>query len=428
MASGKEEIYKERIWFPAWQEALVGIRDRKTRESVRITVRWYLGWCKSREQKVSIASAVEFLTEMQDRKQPLDWALQQWKDSLRWFFKEARRQKFPRQCPYPPAPEQHDPIEEIENPWEKLLVTRLRKDNRLLRTEQTYRGWLKRYLRWLGTRDPKEAGEGGMEGFLEHLAVKELVAFNTQRQALNALIYFYRNTLEMDLGKLNFKRARERRRLPVVLSVEEIERLLAVMKGTPSIMAQLAYGSGLRVSELVRLRVKDIDLDRRQVNVRSGKGNKDRMTTLAGVAVPFLRKHLESLQIQFDDDRQRDLPGVFLPDALARKYPNAGIQFPWQWLFPTTSLQRDPRTGIHRRHHVTDNSFQQAVSRAAKSAGLRKRVSPHVLRHSFATHLLEGGTDIRTVQDLLGHAKVETTQIYLHVMNKPGLGVRSPLD
>jgi integron integrase len=232
----------------------------------------------------------------------------------------------------------------------------------------------------------------------------------------------------MELGKLKFHRAREKKRLPVVLTPEEVGRLLDVMQGTSLLMAQIAYGGGLRVSELIRLRVKDVDPARLQIHVRAGKGDKDRMTTMGERVVPFLDQHITRLRIQYEEDQRNQVPGVFLPGALARKYPKAGAQFNWQWLFPTPRLQTDPRTGLVRRHHVTDNAFQQVISNAAHAAGINKRVTPHVLRHSFATHLLESGTDIRTVQDLLGHAKIETTQIYLHVMQKPGLGVRSPLD
>lgn len=349
--------------------------------------------------------------------------LEGWKRALRWFFAEARRQEGNGQ-----DFESHEPIGDIQNPWERLLVTTARRQNLALRTEQTYRGWLKRYLQWLRPRDPEDNPAGDMESFLEHLAVVQLVAFGTQKQALNALHFFYKEALGIEMGRLKFRRAREKKRLPVVLTPEEIGRLLNVMQGTPLLMAQIAYGGGLRVSELIRLRVKDVDPARLQVHVRAGKGDKDRMTTMSQRVVPFLEQHLARLKIQYEADRRNGVPGVFLPGALARKYPNAGTEFSWQWLFPTPRLQKDPRSGLVRRHHVTDNAFQQTVSKAARTSGLNKRVTPHVLRHSFATHLLESGTDIRTVQDLLGHAKIETTQIYLHVMQKPGLGVRSPLD
>jgi integron integrase len=368
-------------------------------------------------------------------KSPPDWTIRQWKIALRWFFDRASEGESSPQAPAPAtrvsradAPEEHDPVQAITDPWERRLARQLRSENRLLRTEQAYRSWLKRYLKWLAGRDPLEAPSPSVGGYLEHLAVNELVAHSTQRQALNALVFFYQKTLGVELGDLKFNRARRRHRLPVVLSVAEIQTLLSYMQGTPLLMARLAYGGGLRVSELVRLRFKDIDADRRQIHVRSGKGDKDRQTTLPESALPFLAEHMHRLRVLHDKDCRENLPGVFLPGALGRKYPSAGSQLQWQWLFPTRNLQRDTRLGIVRRHHVTTGAFQRAISRATLSSGLNKRVTPHVLRHSFATHLLEGGTDIRTVQDLLGHAKLETTQIYLHVMRKPGIGVRSPLD
>lgn len=424
--SGKEEPKKpsgKRVWFPSWREALEGLPDEKQRESMAITLNWYLAWCKQRKGVVSIASACDFLVEMEQRKAPSDWALQGWKDALRWFFTEARRQEEGQ-----PLQESHQPIDEVRDPWERELVSTVRKANLSLRTEQTYQGWLKRYLEWRKGADPRETPEQGIEGFLEHLAVEQLVAYGTQRQALNALHFFYKHALGMDLEKLHYLRARERKRLPVVLTPEEVRRILDVMQGTPALMAKIAYGGGLRVSELIRLRIKDVDPARLQIHVRSGKGDKDRMTTMSKQVVPFLEQHIARLRLQHEEDVRAGVPGVFLPGALARKYPSAGTQFSWQWLFPTPRLQTDPRSGLVRRHHVTDSAFQQVISRAASEAGVNKRVTPHVLRHSFATHLLESGTDIRTVQDLLGHSKVETTQIYLHVMQKPGLGVRSPLD
>lgn len=409
--------------FPSWEWALEGETDAKSRESTRITVRWYLGWCRRCGRVASVASAVDFLHEMEQRKSPEAWALESWKNALRWFFREARKQGTEQGLS-----EVHDTVESIRDPLERRLAIKLRTANRSLRTEQAYRGWFKRYRQFLGKRDPAATSRADVERFLEHLAAEALVAWSTQRQALNALHYLYEQALDIRLGKLHFTRGRERKHVPVVLSSEETHRLLHAMNGTPALMAQVAYGGGLRVSELVRLRVKDVDLARHQLQIRSGKGDKDRVTTLPRRVVPFLERHLEQLQLLHASDRGENVPGVFLPGALSRKYPNAGKQFPWQWLFPSSRLQEDPRSGITRRHHVTDNAFQQAVAKAARDAGLTKRVTPHVLRHSFATHLLENGTDIRTVQDLLGHTKIETTQIYLHVMRKPGMGVRSPLD
>ena len=415
---------QEWIRFPGWYEALESVPDKRRRESMRITIKWFLGWCARGKHKVCVDSICAFLEEVVRTRKPVAGVEEAWRESLRWFVREARA----RRSVVEAEEESPDDVESITCPWEQILVRALRRENRLLRTEKTYRGWLRRYIAWLAGRDPREAAASGVEDYLEHLAVKELVAESTQRQALNALVFFYKQALEIDLGQMRFKRAAKRRRLPVVLSTGEIHRLLIAMQGTPLLMAQLAYGGGLRVSELIRLRVKDIDIERRRLNIHAGKGDKDRVTTLPQVVVEPLRHHLERLRVLHEKDQADDLPGVFLPPALARKYPSASKSLPWQWLFPTTGLQKDPRSGLIRRHHVTDRAFQMAISRAATAAGLHKRVTPHVLRHSFATHLLEAGTDIRTVQDLLGHAKIETTQIYLHVMQKPGLGVRSPLD
>jgi integron integrase len=422
---GEQKQSGEGLHFPGWHGMLDTIRHPGVRKSTEITIRWYLSWLKRHGRIASVETACDFLEEQQREKHPEDWAFQSWKNALRWFVSEARKQQARGN---PDDTESHEPIDTISNRWERRLVRHLRKNNRLLRTEQTYRSWLKRYLAWLGDADPREDPNRKVSGFLEHLAVSELVAYSTQRQALNALVYFYQQALEIDLGKMRFLRGKPSKRLPVVLSQEEVQALLSHMTGVPLLMAQIAYGGGLRVSELVRLRVKDVDPVRQQVMVRSGKGDKDRLTILPKAALPFLENHLAQLRHLHAADRKANHPGVFLPGALARKYPNADTQLQWQWLFPTTNLQKDPRSGLIRRHHLTPNAFQQAIWRANKAAGLNKRVTPHVLRHSFATHLLENGTDIRTVQDLLGHSNVQTTQIYLHVMKKPGLGVRSPLD
>lgn len=422
--AGGQNSGERGIHFPDWSEALKGLRDPRMRLSTEITVRWYLGWLKREGRLASIASAGDFLEKMEAEKRPEPWALRGWKQALRWFIIEGRR----RHGRARQSPERHDAIHLIDNLWEQKLTVRLRRDNRLLRTEQAYRGWLKRFLVWLGGTDPRDDPGTRVAGYLEHLAVRDMVAVSTQRQALNALVYFYQKALEIELGEMRYIRGRPGRRLPVVLSQDEVRQLLSHLKGVPLLMGQLAYGGGLRVSELVRLRVKDLDLTRHQLHVRAGKGDKDRVTTLPRGALPFLQQQLGWIRRLHEADRKANYPGVYLPGTLARKYPNAGKDLQWQWLFPTKNLQKDPRSGLVRRHHLTPNAFQQAIWRATRGAGLNKRVTPHVLRHSFATHLLENGTDIRTVQDLLGHSRIETTQIYLHVMQKPGLGVRSPLD
>lgn len=410
---------------------MLEIKDIEKRKWAGILIKWYLRWCGRGGKEVGSASAAEFLDWLEREKAPNGWVLQQWRNSIIWFLNggEMPEQKRSfRAGRVQPMVEHRVAIETVGNQWENQLVRSVRKENLLLRTEQTYRGWLRRYLKWLGDKEVQDDPERHITGFLEHLAVSEMVAFNTQRQALNALMFFYKTTLEMEIQDLKFLRASKKRRLPVVLSIEEIRRLLLHMQGSPALMAKIAYGGGLRVSELVRLRFKDVDLERRQLHIRAGKGDKDRQTTLPDSIVPLMEIHMERLQNLFKKDQKAGVPGVFLPDTLSRKFPSAGKQIQWQWLFPTAKLQKDPRSGIMRRHHVTAGAFQKAIYRAAKESGINKRVTPHVLRHSFATHLLESGTDIRTVQDLLGHSKIETTQIYLHVMKRPGIGVRSPLD
>jgi integron integrase len=315
--------------------------------------------------------------------------------------------------------------------WREAMIRVLRIRKYAYRTEQTYLHWSDRFARAQarGGVAVEDCGDAEIRAFLDELAVKGEVSAGTQRQALNALVFLFREALKRELGDFSdYLRAKAKSRLPVVLSRDEIGRLLAAMQGRPALMARVMYGSGLRVTELLRLRVKDVDLERRQLTVRGGKGDKDRATPLAESLIEALGGHLAVLRPLYERDRAENVAGVWLPPALGRKYPNAGREWGWQWLWPSRELSADPRGGTIRRHHVLDRAFQAAVKRAAQAAGLAKRVTPHALRHSFATHLLESGTDIRTVQDLLGHKDVSTTQIYTHVMVKPGMGVKSPLD
>ena len=312
--------------------------------------------------------------------------------------------------------------------WERDLIKACRERHFLWRTERTYRDWSGRFARFLQPRSPYAAGKEEVGAFLSHLAVTQRASPSTQKQALNAVVFLMQEALHRELGDIEFHRAQPSQRVPTVLSAEECQRLFAQLDGTPRLMAELAYGSGVRLMELLRLRVHHLDLDRRQLRVLSGKGDKDRATVLPESLVESLRDHLARLRVLYAEDRALELPGVWLPEGLARKYPKAGETWEWQWLFPSRELSVDPTSGLVRRHHVLDGAVQASIRRAAQAAGLDKRVTPHVLRHSFATHMLEAGADIRTVQDLLGHAKVETTQIYTHVMQKGGLGAVSPLD
>jgi integron integrase len=268
-----------------------------------------------------------------------------------------------------------------------------------------------------------------IRGFLDHLAVEGKVSASTQRQALNALVFLLREALGRDPGDFSgYRPARQSKRIPVVLSRQECQALFAQLTGTNRLMAQLMYGSGLRLMELLRLRVQDVNFEQGIIVVRSGKGGKDRVSVLPEILRVALLEHRERLRRLFAEDQQGELPGVWLPPSVENKIPTAGTQWAWQWFFPSRQLAVDPRSGVRRRHHLNDASFQNAIRKAARAAGLSQRVTPHTLRHSFATHLLAGGADIRTVQELLGHADVATTMIYTHVLNRPGLAVRSPLD
>jgi integron integrase len=298
-----------------------------------------------------------------------------------------------------------------------------------LRTQEAYLHWIRRFIIWSGKRHPKDMGGGEVTSFLAYLAVNERVAASTQNQALNGLMFMYREVLGLDLGQLGeFERAKRPPRVPVVLSREEVRLLLDKLEGTQQLIGRFLYGTGLRLLEGLRMRVKDVDFARGQVIVRGGKGDKDRVTMLPESLEQVLRAHLHRVRELHERDLAAGFGEVWLPGALRVKWPKAGREWGWQWVFPSGSLSIDPETGVRRRHHVTDAAVQSAIKEAALKAGLLKRASPHVLRHSFATHLLESGTDIRTVQDLLGHRDVATTQIYTHVMVKPGVGVRSPLD
>lgn len=298
-----------------------------------------------------------------------------------------------------------------------------------IRTEEAYVAWIKRFVVFHGRRHPRELTAQHIEAFLTHLAVHDNVAASTQNQALSALLFLYRDVLRLDLAlPINAIRAKRPRRLPTVLTHAESLAVLACLTGTHQLMAKLLYGSGLRLMECVRLRVKDVQFAANQIVVRDGKGHKDRVTMLPASLVPPLQEHLQRVQYVFAQDLATRHAAVYLPSALARKYPNAEREWGWQYLFPADRLSRDPRTDITRRHHIDESGLQKAVRAAARLAGLTTPVSCHTLRHSFATHLLEQGYDIRTVQELLGHRDVKTTMIYTHVLNRGGRAVRSPLD
>jgi integron integrase len=297
-----------------------------------------------------------------------------------------------------------------------------------IRTEQTYAFWVRRYILFHRKRHPLDMGEAEVREFLTNLATQGEVAASTQNQALNALIFLYRHVLERPLGDLGeVVRARRPQRLPVVLTVDEVGRVLQGLPGVYWLIGCLQYGSGLRLLESVRMRVKDLDFGHRAIVVRDGKGAKDRIVTLPDELIVPLRRHLLARRTTFERDRAAGYAGVFLPHALARKYPNAPFEWGWQYVFAAAQLSADPRSTEKRRHHVDESSMQKAMRAAVLKAGIAKPASCHTLRHSFATHLLERGADIRTVQEQLGHADVRTTQIYTHVLKRGGMAVTSPL-
>ena len=311
------------------------------------------------------------------------------------------------------------------------------------RTELAYWHWIARFLRFArlptgasdgsggapGWRHPRDLGAAEVAAFLTHLATDLNVAASTQNQALNALVFLYGEVLHQPLGTLSgLARVQRPPRLPTVLSRAEVDRVLSAVAEPDRLPLRLLYGTGLRLFELLRLRIKDVDLQRRQILVHDGKGAKDRVTMVPEVLVPDLERHRAGVRRLYEEDRVNGLNGVWLPHALARKYPRAGVEWSWFWLFPAGQFSRDPESGVQRRHHAPPEWLQRAMRRAVLQVGLNKSATPHTLRHCFATHLLEAGTDIRTVQELLGHQDVATTQIYTHVTQKAGIGIRSPLD
>jgi integron integrase len=305
----------------------------------------------------------------------------------------------------------------------------IRRKHYSIRTEQAYGDWIKRFIHFHGKRHPAELGADDVAAFLTHLAVDLKVAAATQNQAKAALLFLYREVLGLELRWLDgVAQARVPARLPVVLSRDEVARVLARLTGVHRQIGEQLYGTGLRIMEGVRLRVKDVDFHRRAIIVRDGKGMKDRVTMLPARIASALRAQLASAGEVHDADLANGHGAVWLPTALARKYPSASREWAWQYVFPADAISVDPRSGEVRRHHVSDQSFQRAMRQAVRGSGIARPATPHTLRHSFATHLLDAGYDIRTVQELLGHADVRTTMIYTHVLNRGGRAVRSPLD
>ena len=331
----------------------------------------------------------------------------------------TRERRSPLGCfPGQPAPRLYDRVVEV-----------LRARHYSRRTEEACVHWIRRFTLFHAGAHPRELGEGHVNTFLTHLAVKENVAASTRNQALAALLFLYGHVLEQPLNRIEgVIRARKPKRLPVVLTSDEVEAVLAHLDGVPSLVCTLLYGSGLRLLEGLQLRVKDLDFGRGEITVRDGKGRKDRVTMLPDALRQPLQDHLRRVRERHETDLKRGLGRTPLPNALIRKYPNADRERAWQWVFPATSYYVDGETGVRHRHHLHESVVQKAVRDATRLAGVAKPATSHTFRHSFATHLLENGYDIRTVQELLGHKDVQTTMIYTHVLNRGGHGVRSPVD
>ncbi|MCX6856194.1 MAG: integron integrase [Verrucomicrobia bacterium] len=413
----------------------------------------FLKFCRSLPEGTDLRSAMEgygrFLKSSVPP--PEDWQLDQAREALRCFQKgtenwsiaapdaEGRVEVGFRVKTRGAGPMTNDEAgmtngEKVRDPekgLEQWLVTssQTMKVRRFaLRTVETYLGWQRRFLNWVTEKGLEPASKAGVEGFITWLAVERKVSAGTQNQAFSAVLFLTSEVMEMPVEGVDGVRAKRSRHLPVVLSREEVRRLFAVTEGTTGLILKLLYGTGLRQMECLRLRVKDVDLDRGVLMVRDGKGGKDRQVMLPKALHAEITNHVRRLGVLWETDREVNLPGVWLPEALGVKYPNAGKELGWQWLFPSKQTGTDPETGIVRRHHLHENALSSALKAAREKSGITKKVGCHTLRHSFATHLLEDGTDIRTVQDLLGHKSVETTQIYTHVMAGGGTGTRSPLD
>lgn len=459
------------VSFPKWAEALADDPEvgAERRDAFRRAIMGYLKCLKNRHVRASLASAKAYF----DAEKAAGRGREEEREAVRWFFLAARREDAKEkvwatgetlnaerstlnvqegasdtegrlgtaspsilpsgvrrlQVENEPAVIVPEKADLGATPWERKLVERLRVGHYQWRTETSYREWARRFCAWLGTKTLEEAGDEDIKRFLTELAVTHRLSASTQRQALNAVVYLFREVAGREPGDFSgFEVSRRPARVPTVLTVAECRTLFERLQGTTRLMAQLMYGAGLRLMELLRLRVQDVDLARGIVTVRGGKGDKDRVTVLPESLKAPLAGHLERLRGLFEQDRAAGLAGVWLPPPVENKMPKVGQTWIWQWLFPSRETAVDPRSGVRRRHHVQDSAFQSAIRKAAVEARIDKRVTPHTLRHSFATHLLQAGHDIRTVQELLGHADVETTMIYTHVLNKPGVSVHSPLD
>ncbi len=410
--------------------ALAGERlDEKTVFWRRKWVKWFLRWSAPEDYRRATPAVVARFIERYRQRGKEAWQLTQGLEAVVFFLQRVTGMKEITEDAVRQAWSQRGPEPESRAEWVARTKAGLRLKHYAIRTEGVYLDWLERFLDFFPGREVAALGAAEVKQFLEHLAIDRKVSASTQNQAFNALRFAFTQVLERDLGDLaDTARAEHRRKLPVVLTRDEVHRMLDCLEGEQRLIAKLLYGAGLRLLECLRLRVQDVDFGYGQIVVRDGKGGKDRIVPLPHSARRELQEQLARVQAQHRADVELGGGRVDLPGGLAEKYPQAEYEWGWQYVFPSKQLSVDPRGGGLRRHHLHENSTQYAIKQAVKKAKINKRVSPHVFRHSFATHLLENGYDIRAVQELLGHADVSATMIYTHVMNKPGVTVRSPLD
>lgn len=419
---------------------------------------WYVNWVRQFMQYLDKTSILEctvedvqrYLTKLGEGGLAQEWQVKQARNALRlllkeflkipWAFqqssinKERSSSQVPVANPKKPLPPFKDTVTNIGSvPHYSAILEKLKTEIRVrhysIRTERTYDQWARRFLSFLKMKPVEDLSAADVKSYLEYMAVERQVSASSQNQALNALVFLFEHVLNQEIGVIGeFTRAKRPIRIPVVLTRNEMGRLLGALSGKYALMAGLLYGSGLRITECIRLRVKDIDFEQNQIVVRDGKGKKDRVTILPDTYHTPLKEQLAIAKHVYESDLQEGCSGVYVWPSLERKYKNATKEWIWQYVFPSDKLSVDPRTNKTRRHHIHESTLHRSIKRATQEVGVNKQTSCHTLRHSFATHLLENGYDIRTVQELLGHADVSTTMIYTHVLNKPGLAVKSPVD
>ncbi|MEM9480558.1 MAG: integron integrase [Verrucomicrobiota bacterium] len=404
--------------FP-WEADLEHSRELtgSERRQFGFVLKWLEEWRIRGHREPGRVACVEFWKSQVMGKERHSWQLESWGDAIQWYLKWLELSKR----------EGREVMTLQERMGERVDTVGARR-GLAIRTRRTYRGWVIRFCVWAGAEDAVRDVHKARE-WLGYLVKEEGLAFSTQKQALNALVFYFRDVLGVEEVDLSVQMKRTGKRVPVVLSPREVEALFARLEGVYLLAAELQYGAGLRLAELVSLRIKDLDLERRMVTVRGGKGDKDRVTVLPDRLVDRLDQWRKAVRVVYDRDREAGRPGVMLPKGLAKKFPKAGEQWAWFWLFPAKNESKDPDSGILRRHHIHPSVYGREVTEAARNARIEKRVTSHALRHSFATHLLESGADLRTIQELLGHEDIRTTELYTHVTKKVGgAGVRSPFD